>query len=106
MWVVGVVVTCPQLPSCPDRKGMLHPHALVVCHPLTHPASHPPTNHLHACALLQMCAAVDVGHACKAFHAFFTGFGQLDRTVDPDMLGPPELLGTLHDPPCCHVKGE
>lgn len=50
-----------------------------------------------------MCAVDDVAHAYRAFHAFFSTFGELDRTIDPDTLPPPDIKGTLKEAPCGHV---
>ena len=59
----------------------------------------------HICILLlsQMCAVEDVAHAYRAFLGFFSTIGELDRTVDPDTLPPPHILGTLQDTPCQHA---
>jgi aspartyl aminopeptidase len=54
-------------------------------------------------SIREMCAVVDVAHGLKAFTAFFQTISELDRTVDPDTLPPPDIRGTLREAACGHV---
>lgn len=50
-----------------------------------------------------MCAVEDVAASYRAFVAFFQTIGELDRSVDPDTLPPPNILGIITETPCSHV---
>ncbi|KAL4425327.1 hypothetical protein ABPG75_009343 [Micractinium tetrahymenae] len=54
-------------------------------------------------SIREMCTVVDAAHGLRAFTAFFKTISELDRTVDPDTLPPPDIRGTLREPACGHV---
>lgn len=54
-------------------------------------------------SIREMCMVSDAANGLRAFTAFFETISELDRTVDPDTLPPPDIRGTLREPACGHV---
>lgn len=54
-------------------------------------------------SIREMCTVSDAAHGLRAFTAFFQTISELDRTVDPDTLPPPDIRGTLREAACGHV---
>ncbi|KAI8476626.1 MAG: peptidase M18, aminopeptidase I [Monoraphidium minutum] len=54
-------------------------------------------------SIREMCGVDDIEMAYAHFLAFYKHFSELDATLDLDSLPPPDIKGTIRDPPCDHV---
>eukprot|EP00884_Botryococcus_braunii_P018090 jgi/Botrbrau1/4965/Bobra.0122s0040.1 len=55
-------------------------------------------------SIREMCAVDDISHAVRHFTAFFRNFSALDALLDETSVSPSQIIGSIEEVPCDHVK--